>query len=1480
MVQLRLTTAQFPTCASCDHKTSVQGCSLIPLEVLPCPPHRFGCAQHTDFSAAQDDEEAPADAAEWRTLELASKWKYDDEQGTVIEIESLPEDDNGYIEAFRVPEERWQLSLDFFSEHFTPVSNPADESPSNTSKIPPPYVPKLFDYVRVIEINEKWSTRLRVGDIVQAGLGTQPGLSDREGWLALWTDDNNRAICRVERVFGPALERSEPRALTHGEVVSKLTKERDEALAALKDAQEELQQSYVTQTDLEKAWDVASAQTAELRAEWRKQKKRLVDSNEELRSQLLCRNEPHEDLAEQLRQIEAALKDIDWPNEGENVVQAVRSLCSAKMELARGLAVSRKELGRTPVAPYIPKPGDNVRIVEMLERLLSPQYEVGQGVLVSRVSTFASFPGWIMLNDATICRVEPIAQSGADERFSHQELQGFYGKKVDDPHYEATLKGSQVGDLLREHDLALKTIDDLLVELCDSEDCPVHGANECEVATQCNTRLRARVAELSTREAANKATILNLDKCLLNLKEVNDAHCEANARYVEVIETALSQAITAESRLKHEQEQRQLLSTDLNALIDGKPVVLQLAHVVQQKHQQELAKVELQANEKVSALEAQLESLRNCLRSTEDSAHREVVRLNEVVMKLEQLQKGRGVADTATDVIRASADVVLEPGEYEVVELASRQRYSSPDIIAVGARFKIDEAQKPWKSNDRGFFCCWVVEGTRVTAVRRIESVAKEATGPNDMIVIRAAEGVVLEPGEYEVVELAVQDYRPNHKPGDTFRVHQGERAHGLPKYWRAGPPYCFSLVAAVRRVVEPAKALPSNCVSCGCYADHEPDSAACQPAKSAEPLYIPKPGDTVRVVELAPYENNPRHAVGAVVTVHADTASNLRDGWLLLFTPECADGTWCRVALVTERVWVCSSCKDSHLITLHRDGQEDRVVPCTSCPMPCDFCAFQIAGQSRDSYCAKTPCSCSCHVVLPGPGRSRLPSAPVEPETTRGQLQCGLDGVASVLGRPALLVGEHAKAVAEVMAERDTALASVEALRAERDQLSRLYDSRGTYLDEANAKLSARDAELSKLTDRCDSYKADAAYWKAQRDATDVENDKQRAELTACRAELEAEQRACTQLHCDVSNAWVRFRDSNESTANNELWDTLQKISGSNPHAKPAPEPRCAKRNPSDTRLLCPLPADHHGGCAYYCLCKSGSDRVQPGEAHAARCPMSAIQRRSQVYDGGGTRSGSPMDVSQPAHEPAGAEQPSMFTSLTPEQLATVEPLSEAAIREALRLGSAEVEAIRTGRPISVSVGTAHQQPAGIPPHLVITNDIQWVRSQNLVEQPNGGRSIIVGSTWQDSEVPYAQLLVEVLETNDATTYVKLTEPGSTRRALGTEAFLARFIHVCDPPPSGEEEKAECTCDPEDTGPMMHFSDCPRQIQLDRMRSEAEPHLPQAQKSIEELIAASSLGAPEVVALRAKADPVAVACEQSPYAPAAKGELEKGEAT
>ena len=58
-----------------------------------------------------------------------------------------------------------------------------------------------------------------------------------------------------------------------------------------------------------------------------------------------------------------------------------------------------------------------------------------------------------------------------------------------------------------------------------------------------------------------------------------------------------------------------------------------------------------------------------------------------------------------------------------------------------------------------------------------------------------------------------------------------------------------------------------------------------------------------------------------------------------------------------------CSTCSDTHRMAL-----EEREVPCTSCPRPCEECRGLYQGVRIGAYCETTPCGCRCHVAVAAP--------------------------------------------------------------------------------------------------------------------------------------------------------------------------------------------------------------------------------------------------------------------------------------------------------------------------------------------------------------------------------------------------------------------------------------------------------------------------------------------------------------------------------
>lgn len=56
----------------------------------------------------------------------------------------------------------------------------------------------------------------------------------------------------------------------------------------------------------------------------------------------------------------------------------------------------------------------------------------------------------------------------------------------------------------------------------------------------------------------------------------------------------------------------------------------------------------------------------------------------------------------------------------------------------------------------------------------------------------------------------------------------------------------------------------------------------------------------------------------------------------------------------------VCTQCNDTHMMPWQEDvdGNYERKVMCTRCPVPCQKCR---AG-GNGAFCGETPCACNCH--------------------------------------------------------------------------------------------------------------------------------------------------------------------------------------------------------------------------------------------------------------------------------------------------------------------------------------------------------------------------------------------------------------------------------------------------------------------------------------------------------------------------------------
>ncbi len=57
---------------------------------------------------------------------------------------------------------------------------------------------------------------------------------------------------------------------------------------------------------------------------------------------------------------------------------------------------------------YVPKPGERVRVIAVAAFDTDPEHKVGDEADVWCARASEQFPGWLILDAGTFCRVEPI----------------------------------------------------------------------------------------------------------------------------------------------------------------------------------------------------------------------------------------------------------------------------------------------------------------------------------------------------------------------------------------------------------------------------------------------------------------------------------------------------------------------------------------------------------------------------------------------------------------------------------------------------------------------------------------------------------------------------------------------------------------------------------------------------------------------------------------------------------------------------------------------------------------------------------------------------------------------------------------------------------------------------------------------------------------------------------------------------------------
>lgn len=216
-----------------------------------------------------------------------------------------------------------------------------------------------------------------------------------------------------------------------------------------------------------------------------------------------------------------------------------------------------------------------------------------------------------------------------------------------------------------------------------------------------------------------------------------------------------------------------------------------------------------------------------------------------------------------------------------------------------------------------------------------------------------------------------------------------------------------------------------------------EPKTRMDQPDET--PLYIPTAAETVRVVEVATDDTNPkRKRVGDIVEVVMRQVREDDPAWLWLYTTDCGSGTWCRV----EPVCQCqcpphdpdSDCKWLKWI------ESKRVAPVVDPALPPELFALVA---TRDEDCAVgEPETTQCH---------RLDSTGLRCIYDAGHWSACLHALDRRSGvnvereyeapEPLLEVGS-AEAIAQRLHYEGQRERDIERLTADRDQLSSELDA------------------------------------------------------------------------------------------------------------------------------------------------------------------------------------------------------------------------------------------------------------------------------------------------------------------------------------------------------------------------------------------------------------------------------------------------------
>lgn len=284
-------------------------------------------------------------------------------------------------------------------------------------------------------------------------------------------------------------------------------------------------------------------------------------------------------------------------------------LCGVRVGHVGGTWVTAVSLEPdAPVEPaprlYIPKPDEIVRVVAVAPDDTNPDREnVGKVVVVRQATARTDDPSWIWLcsdrphiGTGTWCRVEPVAASA-----------GMTVDPLPSPAGRTTSLDALIAGARAERDHAVGLL----------------GQQNARV-----DELRAKIAELEAQPSGKYFAMLR--RAMVPRWKT----CSSWAEAIKQVEQLCADVTRAGTLARHELDEELQKIDDAVVAAGGEREQGGVAFISQLRAsltatEGERDEQERAAKERISGLEAQLETMGNALQTTEESAHREVERLHE-----------------------------------------------------------------------------------------------------------------------------------------------------------------------------------------------------------------------------------------------------------------------------------------------------------------------------------------------------------------------------------------------------------------------------------------------------------------------------------------------------------------------------------------------------------------------------------------------------------------------------------------------------------------------------------------------------------------------------------------------------------------------------------------------------------------------------------------------------------------------------------